>query len=167
MISLCPVHTKDVTGREESRGEVLASPGSASATQQGTRAAQLGKSEFPRPAGCSQLLAQKRSHALLACLIAMVVYLFVHPDVEFGPVLVSRWICCHSYSSNSTTDLCLLLYCCLEIKSLSLQLMVGCLLPYPKLKTWQGHLKAQHTLLCVDLCLLFLCSQVRGYCQAA
>lgn len=95
----------------------LASPGSASATQQGTRAAQLGKSEFPRPAGCSQLLAQKRSHALLACLIAMVVYLFVHPDVEFGPVLVSNWICCHSYSGNRTTDLCLLLYCCLEIKS--------------------------------------------------
>lgn len=32
---------------------------------------------------------------LLACLIAMVIYLFVHPDTEFGPVLVSYWICCH------------------------------------------------------------------------
>lgn len=111
-------------------------------------------------------LPRKEAMPLLACLIAMVVY-HVHPDVEFGLVLVSHWICCHSYSSNRTTDLCLLLYCCLEIKSLSLQLMVGCLLPYPKLKTWQGHLKAQHTLLCVDLCLLFLRSQTRGYRQAA
>lgn len=60
-------------------------------------------------------------------------------DINFSSILVNYWICYHNNPDNCTTDLCLLLYRCLEIKCLSLKLVWFL---YPKLlKTWQGHLK--------------------------
>lgn len=57
---------------------------------------------------------------------------FACPDVMFGLVLVSYWICCHFSLDNCTTDMCSFLYYYTEMTCLSLNLLVWDLLTYPE-----------------------------------
>lgn len=82
----------------------------------------------------------KKPCLAFCCLTTMVRYIIVNTDITFGLVAASFWICCYNYSDNCTPDLCLFLCHYLEMKPLSIQPMVWCLLQFPKLESAFLHL---------------------------